>query len=281
MPASQPVIQNRDQRGKIFIIGGIIFVAVIILTIWLVGFKSIIKFFGVLAVIIFALAILALLVYLVWELFFKKQKIDVVYLNRRKLTEAGIRNRPEYLQNLVLSGDKGHTRITWGKIIGYCRIQVLTEQTEVDENGFIQYIQDPRSKKMHPKVIIVKEEQDVFITEKRGFPFNIFTEPDVVRVHPLDHDDLLGDVCLKGFSLVPVSEYWFLHSEYMRIDKIDKSILGEAKRSVAFLVLSDMKEIVDKAILLDSSHAKGLENKNLVDMPLPMSNNNPPAPPAI
>jgi len=278
-PASQPTIVNRDQRGKIFIIGGIIFVGVIILTIWLVGFKSILKFLGVLAVIIFALAIFGLLVYLVWELFFKKQKIDVVYLNYKKLVEAGIRNKPDYLQNLVLSGDKGHTRITWGKIIGYCRIQVLTEQTEVDENGFTQYIQDPRSKKMHPKVIIVKEEQDVFICEKRGFPLNIFTEPDCVRTHPLDHDDLIGDVCLKGFSLLKIAEYWFLHTDHLRIDKIDKAILTEAKRSVAFLVLSDMKELVDKSSGLDSDHQKGLENRNLYDMPIPQSG--PPAPPAV
>jgi hypothetical protein len=278
MPESTPTVANRESRSKIWLIAGLIIIGVVILTIWLVGFKSIFKILSVLAIILFALAILGLLIYLLWELFFKKHQIDVVYLNFKKLVEAGIRNKPDYLQNLVLSGDKGHTRVTWGRIIGYCRIQVLTEQTEMDENGFVVYIRNPRTGKSEPKTIIVKEEQDVFITEKRGFPFNIFTEPECVRVHPLDHDELIGDVTLKGFSLLKVAEYWFLHSEYMRVDKIDKSILGEAKRSVAFLILSDMKDIVDKAILLDSSHQKNLEQKNLMDLPIPPSQIQPPAP---
>lgn len=278
MPDSTPTIVNREQKSKVFLIGGLILFGVIVLTIWLVGFKSLFKLFGVLAIIIFGLAILAGLIYLLYELFIKKQKIDVVYLNKKKLIQAGIRNKPDYLQNLVLSGDKGHTRVTWGKIIGYCRIQILTEQTEIDKDGFTEYIRNPKTGKQEPKIIIVKEEQDVFITEKRGFPFNLFGEPDVIRVHPLDHDDLIGDVTIKGFSLVPISEYWFLHSEHQRVDKIDKSILGEAKRSVAFLILSEMKELNDKAMGLDSAHSKGLENKNLYDLPIPPSG--PPAPPA-
>ena len=150
----------------------------------------------------------------------------------------------------------------------------------MDQNGFTIYIKNPRTGKQEPKTVIIKEEQDVFITEKHGFPWNIFSEPDVVRIHPLDHDDLIGDVTVKGFSFVPISEYWFLHSEHMRVDKIDKAILGEAKRSVAFLILSDMHELVQKSSGLNSEHNRQMEMKNLVDLPLPGQQNNPP-PPAI
>lgn len=273
-------IVNREQKTRLIIIITIIIIAIILITLWLVGIKSILKFLGVLSAITFALAILGLLIYFIWELFFKKQKIDITYINKKKLIQAGIRNKPDYLQNLILSGDKGHTRVTFGRIIGYCRIQILTEQQEIDENGFQIYITNPRTNRKEPRIIILKEEQDVFIIEKRGFPFNIFTEPDVIRLHPLDHDDLIGDVTIKGISLIPVSEYWFLNSEHLRIDKIDKALLTEAKRGVMFLTLSDMKEIVDRAIGLDSIHQKGMENKNLVDMPIPGQQNQT-QPPAI
>jgi hypothetical protein len=275
-----PEMENRQKKTTVMILIGVVVVGAILLTLWIVGIGSIIKFLGYLAIILFGLAILGAMFYLIYELFFKKHKIDITYVNKKKLIEAGVRNKPDYLANLILSGDKGHTRVVWGKIIGYCRVQILTEVNETDEKGWQKYNQHPITKKMIPATEIVKEEQDVFITQKHGFPLSMFGEPDVVRVHPLDHDDLIGDVLLKGYSLLPISEYWFLHSQYLDVATIDKSILSEAKRGVFMLGLADMKEIVDRAINLDSAHTKSLEQKNLYDIPLPGQQQNPPAPPA-
>ena len=49
--------------------------------------------------------------------------------------------------------------------------------------------------------------------------------------------------------------------------KIDYAIRREAERGTFFVGLSDMKEIVDKAIALDSRHKKGVQEKALYDLP--------------
>ena len=81
------------------------------------------------------------------------------------------------------------------------------------------------------------------------------------------HDELVGDVTLFGFSLIPISEYFFLNNDFLDVRKIDFSILKEAERGIFFESLKDTKEIIDKAIGLDSSHKKDIEKKNLYEIP--------------
>ena len=66
-------------------------------------------------------------------------------------------------------------------------------------------------------------EQDVFIVKSKGLA-GLFQEPMVIRVNPEDHDELVGDVTLYGYSLIPISEYWFLNTDHLDVRKIDYSI---------------------------------------------------------
>jgi hypothetical protein len=89
----------------------------------------------------------------------------------------------------------------------------------------------------------------------------------VIRLDPHDHDDLVGDVTIYGFSIIPICEYWFLNSDHLDVRKIDYAILKEAERTAAFVILSDMKELIDISTGIDSKHKKGIEQKSLVEIP--------------
>jgi hypothetical protein len=267
------LFQNQQTKNRtwLIIIGIIILIFLAIRFIF--GVTNILKIVLFLVEAVLLLSILFGVAYLFYYLFIKKQKYDPTYVNKQKLIEAGRKCNLENLKGLYISGDKGHSRVHIGKIIGYCRIQVLKRTFEYEE------ITDEKGRKYQqvvtrandrgeqiPQFEIDKEEQDVFIVRAKGF-LSIFTEPMVVRTEPIQHDELVGDVTLYGYSLIPISEYWYLNSDMLDVRKIDYAILREAERGTFFVGLSDMKEIVDKAIALDSRHKKGVQEKALYDLP--------------
>lgn len=264
--------QQHKTRTWLIIIGIIILIFLAIRFIF--GVTNILKIILFIVEAVLLLSILFGVAYLFYYLFIKKQKYDPTYVNKQKLIEAGRKCNLDNLKGLFISGDKGHSRVHIGKIIGYCRIQVLKKTYEYEEAT------DEKSQKKYQKVVtrpndrgeqipqfeIDKEEQDVFIARAKGF-LSIFTEPMVIRTEPNQHNELVGDIDLYGYSLIPISEYWYLNSDMLDIRKIDYAILREAERGVFFEGLRDMKEIVDKAIALDSRHKKGVEDKALYEVP--------------
>jgi hypothetical protein len=263
--------QRTKNRSILLIIGIIIAIGLVIRFIF--GVRSILKILLFLVEAVLLLSILFGIGYLFYYLFIKKQKFDPTYVHKQKLIDAGKKCSLENLKGLYISGDKGHTRVYIGKIIGYCRIQVLKKIYEYEEAT------DPKGKKYQRISTIIddkgqtieqykveKEEQDVFIVKPKGF-LSIFTEPMVIRLTPEDHNELVGDVDLYGYSLIPISEYWYLNTDHLDIKKTDFAILREAERTSYLEGLKDMHEIVNKAIGLDSRHKKGIEEKSLLELP--------------
>lgn len=254
-----------DKGSKPKVIIGIIIVVFLIcvITILVMGVRGIFKIIGTVASLsIIALALFCL-AWLFWYIFLRKERYDVTYVNKKRLIEAGkINNQKGLLGDLYLSGDAGHSRIRLGKIQGYCRIQILKRTNIFDEKKQPLMEKDKETGEMKPKYTLDNEEQDVF-TVKKG----LIGDPLVIRVSPEDHDALVGDVTLKGFSILPHSEYWFLNKDFLDVRKIDFAILKEAQRGIMFENLRDMKTIVDKSIGLDSTHQKDIERKNLVEIP--------------
>jgi len=262
------MVKDSTKRGA----GVAIFIAIIavaiIVAVVLLGARKFMNIMLIVFIIVFVLGVLAAIAYAVWWLFFKKHKFDATYMNAKSLKRAGRMSKPDNIKDLYLSGDKAHSRVRIGRIIGYCRIQIMKKIGVLDEEGKQVYEQDPNDQNNKiEKTMLAKEEQDIFIIEKKGFPMNIFEEETIVRVRPEDHDDLVGDVTLKGFSLLQISEYFFLNNDYLDVRQIDFSILKEAQRGIFFEHLKDSKEILDKAIGLDSQHKKEIENKNLYEIP--------------
>jgi len=261
--------ENSKKKPIGIIVFALILIAIIVIVTVFMGIRGFFKIIQTVLVIGFFIGLIFLIAYLFYWLFIKKHRYDVTYVNKQKLIKAGKINAMKNLNDLYLSGDKGHTRVKIGKITGYCRIQILSKQHqyEKDKNGRMKLKTVKRDGQMQAVYDLDKEEQDVFIIQKGGFISKMFGEPLVVRVNPEDHDELVGDVTLKGFSLIPISEYFFLNKDYLDVRKIDYAILKEAERGIMFENLRDMKEIVDKAIALDSRHKKDIEQKNLIDLP--------------
>lgn len=260
--------------GKIAIIITIlILIITIAVVIFVFGVRGIIKIILTIIQILVILSLLFAMLYLFYHLFLKKQKYDVNYVNKKKLIEAGTRQHRPDMKDLYISGDKAHSRVCLGKITGYVRIQTLsrnylfTERNNPDGTTTKEYIMDTDDKgNQKPRYTLDKQEQDVFIVKPKGMA-GWFADQMVIRVNPEDHDELVGDITLYGFSLIPISEYWFLNNDYLDVRKIDYAILKEAERTIAFVTLSDVKELIDEAVGIDAKHKKGIESKSLVEIP--------------
>lgn len=213
------------------------------------------------------IGIFGTIIWVVWFLFIKKQKFDATAVNKKKLIHAGTLQCPDSIKGytLRLSGDKGHSFINFGKIIGYIQVQVLTKTRAYDENGNQKF--DTLEGKTIPIYKLDNVPQDIFITQTAKFPLSLFEDEKVIRVDPKDHDELIGDITLFGLNLVPLSEYWYLSSDYLDARKIDMAVLHESERGVMFEMLKDTKNIVDNAINLDARHRKEIEEKQLVEIP--------------
>jgi len=266
----------KDSTKKVFVVVVIIvvFLFLIILGTLFIGIKGIGSILLWILGALIVLGIFGIVVYAVYWLFFKKQKFDATYMNKKNLVNAGRISKPSNINDLYLSGDKGHSRVRLGKIIGYCRIQVMRKNIHYDQTtGEPILVTDPKNPMNKTEEYdLEKEEQDVFVVERHGFPLSLFSDPMVIRMRPDDHDMLIGDISANGFSIIPISEYYFLNNDYLDVRKIDFAILKEAQRGIFFEHLKDSKEILDKAVGLDSGHKKEIEKKNLYEIPqLPMN----------
>jgi len=259
--------ENKNKKPMMFVIMGFILIVISIIVIFVFGVRGIFKIIGTIMVVALFCSLVFGIIYLFWWLFLKKHRYDVTYVNKQKLVLAGkINQQKGVLGDLYISGDEGHSRVQLGKIIGYVRIQILAKLTKYNDDGSIKYKPEVEGEPREADYDLDKEEQDVFIVSKGGLA-GFFGEPLVIRVNPDDHDSLIGDITLKGFSIIPHSEYWFLNKDHLDVRKIDFAILKEAERGIFFEGLRDMKTIIDKSIGLDSDHKKKIEEKNLVDIP--------------
>lgn len=265
---------ERDKGKKGLIIAVVVVVLILILGFVFFGIRGLFKIFKWLMITLLILGIIGFLVWGVWYLFIRKERFDVTYVNKKKLINACNRGNTGVLKGLYLSGDRGHSRHFWGRITGICRISVLTKNMTMkkDEEGKPtsepETIKDKNGNEVI-QYVIGSEEQDVFsISTSKTWLGRLFEEDSVIRVSPSDHDELVGDVTLYGFSLIPLSEYWFLNNDYLDVRKIDYAILKESERGIMFEMLRDTKTIVDRASGLDTEHQKRIDEKSIFEVPV-------------
>lgn len=259
-------MRDGNKKGMMVLIIIIIVAFLLILGTVFFGIRSVGKILIFLIGFLLVLSIIGIVFWAVWYLFIRKQKFDATYQNKKRLISAGKISKPDSVNDLYLSGDRGHSRVKIGKIAGYCRIKVMKKVVAYDEETG-EPIMKIKDGKKYEVSNLLEEEQDIFVIERGGFISKMFSEPMVVRVRPDESDSLIGDVTLKGFSLVPISEYYYLHQDYLDVRKTDYSILKEGERTISHEMMKDFKEITDKAIGLDSGHKKDIEKKNLYEIP--------------
>jgi hypothetical protein len=196
------------------------------------GMLSFLKY-AVIGVLIVGMAVWA-----VWFLFIRKVRDDRVAMNVKKLIEQSKLTKPETISDLYMGGDKDHPQIRLGHIDGYSRIK----------NN-------------------LGEEIDIFVFKKFGLPMSLFEEPKVLRVSPGQHSKMIGDIVVEGISLVLVGGFLFINTEYLDIDKLDKTIKTEIIRDYTMDVLRDVKIISDSAIGINPEHQKMMEGRALMKIP--------------
>jgi hypothetical protein len=258
-----------DKGTKPKLIIGIIIgvILLFVVVIFVLGTKGMVKIIGTVAGLAVIVLTIGFFAYLFWFLFLRKERFDVTYVNKKKLIEAcKVNGKGQLLGDCYLSGDEGHSRVRLGKIAGgVVRTQILKRTNIYDDKGNI--VMNPETQPgepAEPKYNLESEEQDV-ICVKKGM--GIFSDPMVIRLSPKDHSSNIGDITIRGFNILPYSEYWFVNHDVLDVRKIDFAILKEAQRGIMFENLRDMKTIVDRSIGLDSGHVKEIEKKNLVEAP--------------
>jgi hypothetical protein len=214
------------------------------------GFFSVLKmmfYLLLVATIIFAVGVI------IYNLFFKKQRVDVTYKFKQGLIRSGKLSKPHFMEELWCKGDKTHQAVKIGKIIGYCRIENYA--------GRVGEKKDPNRKES-----TLKRQEDVFIVQTAGFVMSFFIDPLVIRVAVEDWEGL-SKVYLNGINLIEINQYYYLNKDVLDYDRIDATIKGEALRYVVLDAYSDFQTIVKKAEGLDTDFSKDMDSKKLLKIP--------------
>lgn len=237
---------GEKRGGGTWIILLIIVFVILVIVFLVIGAKGFAQFLSAAFWAVIVGCFLMMFGFLMYYLFFKKKKVDLVAVQAKKMKISAHMCKPASINNVYLSGDRMHENVKIGKVLGFCKV--------LNYEGI---------------------EENIVTFKRLPFPFSLFEDEKVVRIDPQDMTAPVGDVYLFGLSLIKISEYFYLHKDMLNIKRVDYTILQEAKRGMTFLALSDMKEIVDKAVDLDSSHRKDLEQHRFI--PVPGSNQEPPA----
>src|SRR4030066_914066 len=118
-------------------IGTLIIIIITGILLFIVGPAGLWQILKTIIIIIFILAFIIMAAWIAYYFIKKKHKFDATAVNKKKLAIAGRLQCPTQIRNrtLRMSGDKGHSYIDFGKIIGFLQIQVLTREKVLDEQG--------------------------------------------------------------------------------------------------------------------------------------------------
>lgn len=228
-----------EQKNRSVIVVVIIIVIVLgLVAYFIAGAKGVAGIFNFLKWALIGVLIIGLAVWGVWYLFIRKVRDDRVALNQQQIVEQAKLTKPEFLNDLFISGDMEHPEVRLGKIVGYTRIKNIKNQ-----------------------------EEDVFVFKRTGFPMNMFEEAKAIRIAPERHSKMIGNIIVEGISLVSHGGFYYINDEHLNVDKIDQTIKTEVIRKYTMDVLRDVKIISDQAIGINPQHQQMLEGKSLLKIP--------------
>ena len=228
-----------EQKNRSLAVVIVIIVIVLGIVAYLVagakGLAGVMNFmkWGLIAVFIIGLAVWG-----VWYLFIRKVRDDRVALNAQRIVEQSKLTKPDFINDLWLSGDFEHQRVRLGKIIGYCQVKN-----------------------------ILGEYEDVYAFKKAGFPMSMFEEAKAIRIKPQWHTKNIGDVIIWGISLVAHGGFYYVNDEHLDTERIDRTIKTEVIRQYTMDVLRDVKIISDMAVGINPEQTKYIEGKSLLKIP--------------
>jgi len=229
-------LENRDGKRTGIIIIILLIVVVLVIAFILGGTQGI---FGVIKVfigIMLFVGFIGLIVYVIYFLFIKKFPRNLPFENWKEYKESCLDNGSDMMEDLVLTGDKKHSAKSFFKIKGYLRV--------LGFNG---------------------KPYDMFCGKKS--PNNPFEEYKIVMLEPDQHSDLIGDVYIDGISLVKKYGFYFLNTNMMDWEAIDKTIAMDTYRTLMYETLGDLKSIVDRAVGISPDEIRARNADKLMKIP--------------
>jgi len=227
---------REGRRNAIFLI--IVALIIILLLSFVVG--GVEGIFGIIKFFITALMVVAFfgfIFYIIYFIFFKKHRRDIPYENWKEYLRSALENGADMMGDLILTGDKEHSSKNFMTIKGYLRILAF------DNN-----------------------EYDMFVGKRN--PLNPIEEYKIVMLKPEQHSDLIGDVYVKGISLIKKYGYYFLNTELLNFKAIDEHVTKDTYRTLMYETLGDMKQIMDRATGLDPEYRKEQLREKLLKIPI-------------
>lgn len=196
--------------------------------------------FGVLRFFItsmLVLGFLGFLFFIIYYIFFKKHRVDVPYQNWKSYLRSALDNGSDMMEDLVLTGDSGHSSKRFMTIKGYLQIKAF--------NGEIY---------------------DMFIGKRNTM--NFLEDYKIVMLKPKQHTDLIGSVYVKGISLISKYGYYFINTDMHDYKAIDQTVASDTFRTVLYDTLGDMKGLLDRATGLDADFNKERQSQKLLKIPV-------------
>jgi hypothetical protein len=260
--------ETSQEKSKIIVV--LVAVIIIGLAIYIVlttGWQGLEAFFRKMINWVIFLSILGGVIYLVWKIL-QKPKVDLTAVVMQDIVDAGTYSKPPMLKDLYFTGDREHGEFKVGKIIGYCQIQsykdlnIIAGLTETEIDAL-------RAHGKEPSDFIINE--DCFIWKKMPFPFSLFERPKVLRCLEDEHSQLIGDVKVYAVSMIKkFGEYYFPNQAFLDVARIDQSVIKEVYRAHIHEFLKDQVTISRRAVGMDATHQKDMEQRKLLKIPTPM-----------
>lgn len=229
---------DNKQSGRTAIMLIVLLVVIILILAFVFGgtegLWGIVKFFLSAILIV---AFFGFVFYIVYFLFFKRNRRDIPYENWKSYQHSAIDNGADMMEELVLTGDKNHSAKRFMTIKGYLRVLGFDGQ-----------------------------EYDMFVGKKSGM--NFLEEYKIIMLKPNQHSDLVGDVYVYGISLIMKYGYYFLNTNMLDFKGIDVAIANDTYRTIMYETLGDLKGIVDRAVGIDPEEIRNRANQKLLKIPI-------------
>ena len=236
--------------------------------------EIVMRFGTIIGVAIVGLVFLAGIIYLIYDLFFKKRELHIVKEHHKIITEAAALNPVDNLGRLVLTGSGKIQSYSIGKIVGHTQIPINFErQIFVKPTGEInEKTSEPIPDFKKRQIAAAKSGKDkydffAFITRKGIYSlpfFSLLEPPKIFACYPNERSpDLVGDIEIYDVGTWKVSAVNLFvpgqrHREPMgTIKEIEGQLLP-----IAYISLTDYVGLVaQRGIEGDTSMQKWLQAK--------------------
>jgi hypothetical protein len=240
--------RTSSKTGMFLIVALIILI--IIIAIAVAGAQGVFAVLRALLTISMVVLFFGCVFYVVYFLFFKKNRKDVPYENWKNYLQSAKDNGSDMMEDLVLTGDQHHSAKKFMQIMGYLRVMGF-------DGG----------------------EYDMFVGKRS--PKNFLEEYKIIMLKPDQHSDLIGDVYVYGISLIMKYGFYFVNTTMLDFQAIDKTVANDTFRTIMYDTLGDMKSIMDRAVGLDPEIIRQRSQDKMLKIPMLQgqqgnNNNNPP-----